>query len=79
MSELYKHGRINSADLKRFLDRKVKIALQNKYVECFNAAFPEGSASIYDFEKWAKNLRFHRNDYVTPNDAQTVLDIINKA
>lgn len=70
---------MNSSDLKKFLDRKVKIDLQNKYVICFNEAFPEGSARINDFEKWAKELRFHRNDYVTPNDAQKVLSILNEA
>ncbi|MFA7169484.1 MAG: hypothetical protein WC178_01390 [Candidatus Paceibacterota bacterium] len=78
MSALYKGGRIKSSDLKRFLDRKVAIRLRDKYVDCFLEAFPDDSPRINEFEKWAKELRFSRNGFVTPNDAQEVWEIVSK-
>jgi hypothetical protein len=70
---------VNSSLLKQFLDRKVKIDLQRRYVQAFDEEFQGESPTIRDFEKWAKTLRFTRNNYVTPNDAQEVLTIIDEA
>lgn len=78
MNELYKYGQVRSSDLKRFLDRKIKTDLQNRYMNCFNEEFGDESPSVYKFEKWAKNLRFVRNDHVTPNDAQKIWEIISQ-